>query len=544
MNQHSRFLIFLFFWLLLNLFTAAFTELYSDEAYYWMYSQFLDWGYFDHPPMIAVMIKMGEWLGKTELAVRMVNVFVVTAGIYMLYRFVKPNNTLIFSLTLFGFLILHITGFVSVPDGPFFFFNLIYLYVFHRLTENNNLKNQLLVGLFAALMIYSKYHGCLVILLCIGGYPKILKHYGIYLAGAVAFVLLLPHFYWQYSHDFPSLSYHLVQRSSSDYRIGKTLEYVFGNIPFHGGLIALTLFIATFFYKSTSTWERILKWNLYGTFLFFFFVTFKGQFIEANWTLPAVLPLIYFGYKQVEQSKHFPKYKVLVWVFLPIMLFLRIHLVFPFFKVNKDRVWDFHDGVQFAEKVDKIANGKRIVANRYQDASHLNFYLDKDYIIPALNIQSRANQYSIWKFEEKQACKADVVYVNNHLEGVEVPRKFKKRIVSTIDNALFPNCVKLLVNQVSLNGNTITADLNVSLPESFTESERMEYHVYYQVYSNEDELLLEKDFPLNIIMLGDTQVKLDIQLADISKAKQVEFRIGVPKMGGYNNQVLVHKLVD
>jgi hypothetical protein len=22
----------------------------DDEAYYWVYSKFLDWGYFDHPP--------------------------------------------------------------------------------------------------------------------------------------------------------------------------------------------------------------------------------------------------------------------------------------------------------------------------------------------------------------------------------------------------------------------------------------------------------------------------------------------------------------
>ena len=38
---------------ILNLLQAGFTTLNNDEAYYWMYSKFLAWGYFDHPPMIA-----------------------------------------------------------------------------------------------------------------------------------------------------------------------------------------------------------------------------------------------------------------------------------------------------------------------------------------------------------------------------------------------------------------------------------------------------------------------------------------------------------
>lgn len=42
------------YWLLLLVFVinclqAAFTELSDDEAYYWMYAQHLDVGYFDHP---------------------------------------------------------------------------------------------------------------------------------------------------------------------------------------------------------------------------------------------------------------------------------------------------------------------------------------------------------------------------------------------------------------------------------------------------------------------------------------------------------------
>ncbi len=50
---------------------SGLTELQDDEAYYWVYSHFLDWGYFDHPPMTALLIKMGYAIFHNELGVRL-----------------------------------------------------------------------------------------------------------------------------------------------------------------------------------------------------------------------------------------------------------------------------------------------------------------------------------------------------------------------------------------------------------------------------------------------------------------------------------------
>src|SRR6478752_1651969 len=42
----------------LRLIAAALTPLTFDEAYYWMWSQHLALGYYDHPPMVAVVIRL------------------------------------------------------------------------------------------------------------------------------------------------------------------------------------------------------------------------------------------------------------------------------------------------------------------------------------------------------------------------------------------------------------------------------------------------------------------------------------------------------
>src|SRR5664279_4022362 len=77
----NPFVLLLAAWGILNLIQARLTPLDNDEAYYWMYSKYLAWGYFDHPPMIAVMIKFGYFFFHNELGVR---IFVVLSQLVAL----------------------------------------------------------------------------------------------------------------------------------------------------------------------------------------------------------------------------------------------------------------------------------------------------------------------------------------------------------------------------------------------------------------------------------------------------------------------------
>ena len=43
-------------WWVCNLLQAGFSELANDEAYYHMFAENLAWGYFDHPPMTALLV--------------------------------------------------------------------------------------------------------------------------------------------------------------------------------------------------------------------------------------------------------------------------------------------------------------------------------------------------------------------------------------------------------------------------------------------------------------------------------------------------------
>src|SRR3984885_16193892 len=73
--------------LLLRLVRAAYTPLTFDEAYYWMWSKHLAFGYYDHPPMVALVIRAGTWLaGDTEFGVRLVSILSALPMSFAIYR--------------------------------------------------------------------------------------------------------------------------------------------------------------------------------------------------------------------------------------------------------------------------------------------------------------------------------------------------------------------------------------------------------------------------------------------------------------------------
>ncbi len=71
----------------LRLVAAAFTPLTFDEAYYWTWSKHLAGGYYDHPPMVAVVIRLGTMIGgDTEFGVRLASILLVLPMSWAVYR--------------------------------------------------------------------------------------------------------------------------------------------------------------------------------------------------------------------------------------------------------------------------------------------------------------------------------------------------------------------------------------------------------------------------------------------------------------------------
>jgi len=62
---------FILVWLVVNLIQSWLTGLDGDEAYYWTWSLHPAFGYTDHPPMVAWLVKLGSFLGQGYGTVRL-----------------------------------------------------------------------------------------------------------------------------------------------------------------------------------------------------------------------------------------------------------------------------------------------------------------------------------------------------------------------------------------------------------------------------------------------------------------------------------------
>src|SRR6187551_3040758 len=79
-------------WGVINLIQAYVTPISEDEAYYWMYSRYLAWGYFDHPPMIALFIKAGNVLLDGELGTRLTTILAQLSSLIILWKIIDEKN--------------------------------------------------------------------------------------------------------------------------------------------------------------------------------------------------------------------------------------------------------------------------------------------------------------------------------------------------------------------------------------------------------------------------------------------------------------------
>ena len=143
-NQDKWIWYFLILWTILNAVQAYTLEIHADEAYYWLYSKFLDWGYFDHPPMVAIFIRIGDSIIHSEFGVRMMTVLSSSVSLYVLWRILRQYQVEAkwFILIVPGIFIFNLYGFMTTPDAPLFLFTALFYLVFKKYQEEEKLNGQ------------------------------------------------------------------------------------------------------------------------------------------------------------------------------------------------------------------------------------------------------------------------------------------------------------------------------------------------------------------------------------------------------------------
>lgn len=84
--QQKYLLPIVIFIFIVNSIQGNYTELLPDEAYYWVYSKYMNWGFFDHPPLVAVWVKISDFLFNNEMGVRFFSAVSFSLLVYLLWN--------------------------------------------------------------------------------------------------------------------------------------------------------------------------------------------------------------------------------------------------------------------------------------------------------------------------------------------------------------------------------------------------------------------------------------------------------------------------
>lgn len=382
-------------------------ELAHDEAYYWIFSHHLDWGYFDHPPVVALIIKMFSFLPHSEIAVRSGSIILQLMTVMIIMSMMPFRRQWIGLLLFFTFPLASYAGLFALPDLPLLFMTTVYLWFLKRYLEKSDKISIIGLSLAIPLLLYSKYHGILVIFFTILALPKLLKRKDFYLIAFLSILVFFPHVWWQYKHDFATLRYHFLERPKANFSLVRLGEYIGAQIFLVGLLAGPVVWFSVIKKRPESDFHKTLKWISIGTVIFFFVSTFSKKF-EANWTIFLTAPLILFSADSLIWDK--PWVRRLLYVSLGMVFFLRVLLIVNPESSKIKRTAEFHGWKNWAKIVEQKCD-RPILANTYQIASKLSFYLEKP--IHALNFHSRKNQFDYWAPDPAYYLTDEVCYVTD-----------------------------------------------------------------------------------------------------------------------------------
>lgn len=285
----------------LRLLAAAWTPITFDEAYYWMWSKHLAGGYYDHPPMVAVVIRLGTLIaGDTEFGVRLVSILSALPMSWAVYRATEilfgsrraaASATILLNVSLMA----AVGTLIVTPDAPLLVASSLLLFALAKVLETGQGAWWLAVGAAAGAAVLSKYTALFfgpAILLWLIAIPKLRRWLispWLYLGGLVAIAMFAPVILWNAEHHWVSFIKQMGRARIEGFRPAFIAELIPTQIAFATPLVwilgAMGLYaLAT--RRDRAMAARVLINAMFWTIVAYFVWHSLHARVEANWFAP------------------------------------------------------------------------------------------------------------------------------------------------------------------------------------------------------------------------------------------------------------------
>ena len=315
MSYSKKLLLLIVIATVLRLLFATATELNADEAYYWTYALKLQWNYFDHPPLVALLIRLttANLLLHTEVFVRLGAIIAAGICTWLMFRIGTLINNiqtgwfaaLLYTASIYGSIS---AGANILPDSPemiFWLGSILLLIKILKENEDDYPKQNLLwpmFGLVSGLCMMSKVTGVFlwfgVLLFALFMRRDWFKKRGIYFAAIISLIVIAPIIVWNIQNNFVSYKFHssrisMYKQGLDGVGFAKAIvQQISINNPIIFFLICSNLILA--FRGKIPVKQLEIKILLFCSLPLIFIVFIISLFREtfAHWPAPAYMCLI------------------------------------------------------------------------------------------------------------------------------------------------------------------------------------------------------------------------------------------------------------
>jgi 4-amino-4-deoxy-L-arabinose transferase-like glycosyltransferase len=456
--------------LFVRLILGAIVPLFPDETYYWEWSRNLAFGYFDHPPVLAWLIRAGTMVfGDTSFGVRVLSIVAGSGcalAVAFMARSLGGDASARLAALLFTVIPLVAAGAVlATPDAPMLCAIAWALYAVLRAlglparaqdedapaTGSQSTRWWLIAGVAMGFAMASKYTSVLIpvsVLAAFVAHAKLQNRFGQagpYIAVAVAALVLAPVLAWNAMNDWVSFRFQLshglgAPRGGVLGALNRELELIGGQI----GLLSPILFYFVMralrdALRFSEEGFRLILGLVAAIPLAFFMYSATRRSVEANWPALAWISAVVL---LASDLPHSPRMRA--WLGRGIVLaaalsaIVYVHVIVPIIPLPapRDQVAKAFGWPLVAATVERKRAQVRqrpgfetapifIGAERYQDASEVAFHLADHPRLFSLNLTGRANQYDLWQqFNDAAPLGAILILVLDDQD--EEPRVIRK----------------------------------------------------------------------------------------------------------------------
>lgn len=285
----------------LRLVCAALTPLTFDEAYYWTWSKYLAGGYYDHPPLVAVVIRLGTMIaGDTEFGVRLVSILLALPMSFAVYRatmLLFDNARAAASATVFLNVTLMVAAgtVIVTPDAPLMAASSFVLLCLAILLASGRGAWWLAVGAAVGAALLSKYTALFfgpVILIWLVAVPELRRWLGTpwpYLGGLVALAIFSPVIIWNAEHHWVSFAKQFGRARVDQFTLRYIVELIPTQIAFATppvfALAAMGMFALSKRGEGARAARVLINATVWTLTIYFVWHSLHGR-VEANWFGP------------------------------------------------------------------------------------------------------------------------------------------------------------------------------------------------------------------------------------------------------------------